>query len=66
MNYKEVIRTELIYWQNAYPDQKELLEKFANKIKLEIEMQTELDGDEDELAKIIHESIVGEEQGEGK
>lgn len=38
------INKELKYWQTAYPEQKELLKKFATKIKLEID----LIGDENE------------------
>ena len=36
-NYIKIIKRELVYWQDAYPEQKEILEKFANKIKYELE-----------------------------
>ncbi|MFW6281591.1 MAG: hypothetical protein ACOC1O_02195 [bacterium] len=35
---KKEINKELKYWQTAYPEQEELLRKFASKIKLEIDL----------------------------
>lgn len=43
MNYKEVIWKELRIWQRAYPEEAELLKRFAMKLKLEIQLQTDLD-----------------------
>ena len=39
MNWKQIIWNELRIWQTAYPSQRKLLENFATKIKLEIELQ---------------------------
>lgn len=39
MNWKQIILNELRIWQTAYPSQRKLLENFATKIKLEIELQ---------------------------
>ena len=38
-NYKQIIWDELRIWKKAYPRQAKLLEKFAIKIKLELELQ---------------------------
>ncbi len=38
-NYKQIIWNELLIWQEAYPQNKKLLKKFVQKIKLEIELQ---------------------------
>ena len=38
-NYKQIIWDELKIWKTAYPRQAKLLEKFAIKIKLELELQ---------------------------
>ena len=35
---KEIVMKELKIWQEAYPKQKELLGKFANKIYLELNL----------------------------
>ena len=37
----EIIDYELEIWKKAYPKQKDLLENFAMKIKLEIELKNE-------------------------
>jgi hypothetical protein len=38
MNYKQIIQRELDVFTKAYPENRKLLKKFANKIKLEIEL----------------------------
>ena len=38
---KDIIEREMNIWQQAYPKQKKLLEKFANKIKFELEIKNE-------------------------
>ena len=38
-NYKQIIWDELRIWKKAYPRSAKLLEKFATKIKLELELQ---------------------------
>jgi len=35
---KEIIIKELKIWQEAYPEWKDMLEKFANKIYLELNL----------------------------
>jgi len=36
---KKIIKKELKYWQEAYPEQSNLLERFAMKIYLELSLQ---------------------------
>lgn len=35
----QIIDRELTYWKEAYPECEEVLNKFAQKIKFELEMQ---------------------------
>ena len=38
MNYKQIIENELQIWVSAYPENRKLLKKFADKIKFELSM----------------------------
>jgi len=38
MNYKQIIERELQIWCDGYPENRRLLKKFADKIKLELEL----------------------------
>jgi len=49
---KEIIVKELKIWKSAYPEQSELLEKFANKIRLELELK------DNHIAKIFFKRKV--------
>jgi len=43
MNYKQIIDIEKSIWMTAYPAQRKLIEKFADKIKMEIRWHGESD-----------------------
>ena len=41
MNYKQIIERELQIFSQAYPENRRLLKKFADKIKLELIIELE-------------------------